>query len=272
MRNLAVSLVVVLLGACGSVPVTRSLGMLQADFADIVRTEAACSRNEIEEPVLCASDFAAMFGFVEAQADATLDVLGTPTEIGDRQIAVALHRLAAYASLEARSGNAAAHGDAGLALCDALGVAAPPRDCALLQLAGRYEQLNRFVADLTCVQGAGANCPHTKAELVDQYCPVVFRPLAASTETAKAQPLLAASVSGYLDTQVGLARDSMRALSQALIEDLVNAGGSVADIPVPACDCFGANPPSTCAGVPTETLEAVCIVASLDRDGTCPTL
>lgn len=267
MRRLTITAAAALSSACGSITVTHTLGSLQEEFAELVRTEASCESSQRPDPE-CLGDFEAMYGSIEQQAGESVGVLSGSADAGDRQIAVGLHRLAAFAAVEARSGKAASHADAGRDLCTSLGNAAPPRDCALLKVVRRYEVLNGFVADVECVRRLGeAACDPSGLKLVDGFCPDVYVPMLESTAEAKSQPLLPRNVTVYLDNQVERARTTMRALSARL-----NEGVLPSQRPTSACQCLANRRGENCANLTPEGTKAICIVNSLEpaAGGRCP--
>ena len=71
-----------LLSGCPSVQSTRALGTLQAEYGDLVRTENGCQHGPVVDEVSCLSDFQAMYGLIEAQADDALVALAASEATG----------------------------------------------------------------------------------------------------------------------------------------------------------------------------------------------
>ena len=208
---------------CQSLQTTRALGSLQAEYGDLVRTEDGCDSGELQGDV-CLADFSAMYGFIENQAAAAIAARPAQQTPGEQQITIALHRLAAFAALKSHSGQAAAHGAAGRALCDALAIK-PPRDCALLEVVGQYEVVNAYAADVQCLRDGASGCARGFESLSDAFCEQVFEPLRTRTGRAKSQYRLPAGVVAYLDAQPRRAITSQRALAECVRRALDRSGG-----------------------------------------------
>lgn len=261
----------VLLGGCESIATTHALGSLQAEYSDLVRTQAACQRPDAVEEA-CLSDFPAMYGLIEVRADGAIKRRGAAATPGERQITIGLYRLAAFAALKADSGNAAAHGAEGRRLCREM-KSPPARDCALLEVVGQYEVVERYAADVNCLARGGSDCGSTWDAAATEFCPNVYDKLVEKTLAAKSQAHLPQNVSAYLDTQVERTRTSLRALDEHLTHGL-----TLTQRPRKPCDCIGLSEldprfAQDCGNVPAHraaTFKAMCIRQSLDRDGSCP--
>lgn len=273
MWKVALLTVLVLMIGCQSIGTTRALGSLQAEYSDLVRAEAACQEDSTSSEA-CLGDFPAMYGFIEAQAEEAIDARDTSQTLTEEQITIALHRLAAFAALKSNSGKAATYADRGLALCASVQVK-PPRDCALLQVVGHYEVVNRYAADVDCLLSGLGNCPRSFDEAASDFCRGVYKPLVAATEKARTTPLLADSVAAYLDAQPPRARKSQQALASELTKGL-----GFDELPREPCQCvaLGASDPrfgELCGKVtkePAATCKAECVRRALDRGEDCPLL
>jgi hypothetical protein len=274
MRFFTVLLALLFLSGCTSITATRSLASLQTEFGSIVRTQNDCDNNRsvAEE---CFGDFETMHLSIESQARAAIDQIKDSQDLGDRQIMVGLYRLAAFASLQANTNHAADFANAGSQLCDDLGVAQPPRDCALLAVVGQYEVLKAFDADHRCLGTPGCTTDKNAEDLVNGFCNN-FDTLVNKTESAQKQPLLPASVNAYLGQQVEAAQKSMNKFAFQLTPKEPN------DQPGKPCDCIkleSSDPTfdAKCGNVPPEmrmaTFKAMCISDSFDtRPPSCPWL
>jgi hypothetical protein len=265
--------VLVVLAGCQSVRTTRALGSLQAEYSDLVRTEAACQAdNKTNEA--CLSDFPAIYGFIEAQAVEAIDARGAEQTLTEQQITIALYRLAAFAALKSNSGTAAAYGDRGLELCGSVQVK-PPRDCALWRVVGHYEVVNQYAADVNCLIAGLGGCQRSFEEAATDFCRMVYKPLIAATDKARVTPFLPESMIAYLDAQPPRARDSQQALAAKL-----TAGLGFDALPRDPCQCVrvDASDPrfgELCGDVrnePMATFKAECVRRALDRDENCPSL
>lgn len=262
---------VLVLAGCQSIQTTRALGSLQTEYSDLVRTEAACRADKAANEA-CLGDFPAMYGFIEAQAAeaiAAREGAQTPTEA---QITIALYRLAAFAALKSGSGRAADYADRGIALCRDVQVA-PPRDCALLQVVGHYEVVNQYAADVECLIHGSGDCPRSFEQAASDFCPLVYVPLLAATDRARATPLLAESAIAYLDEQPARVRESQQALADALTDGLPFDAQ-----PRKPCECVRldrsdprfAELCGAVANEPMATFKAECVRRALDRGEDCP--
>lgn len=266
-------LALVLLAGCASIRTTRALGSLQAEYGEIVRTEAACEAGT-EASDVCVGDFPAMYGFIEAQAAEAIEARPAEQALTEQQITIALHRLAAFAALRSNSGNSAAYGDKGKALCASIQVK-PPRDCALLQVVGQYEVVEKYAADVQCLIHDEADCDRTFEAAADEFCRLVYNPLVEKTAAAKADPLLPGFVAKYLDIQVAETRKPQQALAANL-----TAGLAFDAKPSDPCECvrLDRSAPSfgqLCGSVarePVATFKAECVRKALDGGHDCPTM
>ena len=262
MSQLSILLFSAVLFALGACSATRSLGTLQAEFGNIVQQQNACATGARKDSPTCLADFAATFAAIEKEALAAAMTLQGSADIGDQQIAIGLYRLAAFASLQSNSDQAATYAAAGRALCASKSLtAAPPRDCALLEVAGQYEVVNEFTGQARCLtenrcpDGITADRPGA-ANLVDTFCNGVYRPLQTKTAAAKAVEQLPASASAYLDRQLALTRDTMRALHQHVL-----SGIRPSQWPEDPCACLGDSPGAKCGNLSPAQLKARCILS-----------
>ena len=261
------------LAGCVSFKTTGSLTSLQTEFGDLVRTQALCKKTDKggEE---CLADFATMHGMIESQALDEIEELKDSKDPGDRQITIALYRLAAFASLKADTNKAADHGEAGSQLCASLANQAPPRDCALLGVVGQYEVAEGFAGSVTCLKTSGCAPAPNAEELANGYC-AIRNNLVNKSETAKQHLLLGDSVVNYIDRQVDNLDTSLATLNAHL-----RSGMPVADLPRQPCDCITLDPAdsaftSKCGRLPDATrmatFKAMCIRKSLKASpDSCP--
>lgn len=269
MRRALPLLLAVLLAGCPSLPATSVLDGLQADFEQLQREERLCLTGSFDdercpEP----AEFDSRYRDIEQEAAAVARALRNRDDSGDEQVAIGLYRVAAFASLAAGSGNAALHADRGLQRCLALGGRAPPRDCALLRVAGQYEVLNAWTAGVVCLREDGIGCePATLADAVRAFCPDVYDPLVEKTRAAREQPFLPEDVAAYLEAQLARAEATVNSLA-----DTLTRGLRFSEFPPDACACLsGESDDGRCASLPPETVEAVCIIDHLAvTDGGCP--
>jgi hypothetical protein len=252
---------------------------LQSEFGELVRSDQACKKSaEILDPIAdpCFGDISTLYAGIESEALAAIDDIEDSQDLADRQISIALYRLAAFASLKAQTRRAADHGDAGSRLCAELAAAAPPRDCALLNVVGQYEVAEAFARGVQLLQLENDAAAVDAEQLVSGFC-ANFNSLSSKTAAAKQQPYLPATVVAYLDSQVASLKTSMDTLESRLVGNL-----DLADTPKAACDCINldANDPgftARCGRLPestrSATFKAMCIRQNLRADQpTCPVL
>lgn len=84
----------------------------------------------------------------------------------------------------------------------------------------------------------------------------MYRPLQTKTAAAKAVKQLPASASAYLDRQLALTRDTMRALHQHVL-----SGIRPSQWPEDPCACLGDSPGAKCGNLSPAQLKARCILS-----------
>jgi hypothetical protein len=265
-------ILLVVLAGCESVRTTRALGSLQTEYGDLVRTEADCQRARKANEA-CLGDFPAIYASIEAEAVEAIEARRAEQALTEQQITIALYRLAAFAALKSKSGEAATYADSGLKLCGTVQVK-PPRDCALLQVVGQYEVINQYAADVKCLIAGSPDCARSFEQAADQFCRDVYKPLLAKTKKAKSVPLLPDSVVAYLDAQPPRAVKSQQALASKLTDGLRSDA-----LPTKPCDCVELNRldpnfAQSCGNVtnePMATFKAECVRRALENDKECPT-
>jgi hypothetical protein len=272
MRLFLLCFTLLFLSGCISIQTTGSLIDLQTGFGELVQTEEKCLKPNSRDET-CLIDFTTMYGDIESQAVDAIEELKGSVDTGDRQVSIALYRLAAYASLKADTNNAATYADAGSQLCADLANAAPPRDCALLKVVGQYEVVEAFDTAATCLFSSACTPGSSAEDVVSGYCEI-YSTLVKKTNAAKQQSLLPKNVSDYLDRQVKGAREAMHSLAFKLTPE------DPADQPAKPCECVNldaTDPAFTadCGNVQVSarmgTFKAICISDRLAEDPpACP--
>lgn len=272
MRILIILLTLFFITGCLSLTATRSLSSLQTDFGSIVRTQDECE-NAGTLTETCFSDFETMHADIESQAVEAINEVKDSADEADQQIAVALYRLAAFASLKANTNHADDYGDAGSMICEALAGKAPPRDCALLAVIGQYELVEAFSANVDCLLADDCETDKTADTLASGYCNI-YNKLDSKTASAKQQPLLPKKVSIYLDHRLKQSKKPMHKLAFELTPTPSSAE------PRKPCECVtmsstDAEFAESCGNLEASsrmaTFKAMCISKSLDTDEPCPT-
>lgn len=274
MRYVFITLLLIGISACSAISTTHTLGSLQEDYRATLETEGACSKGS-GFPEVCMGDFKAQYGLIEYQAKEAIKPQTELHDIGDQQIAIALYRLAAYASLSANSGNAADLADAGIDLCKKTDPP-PPRDCALLTVLGQYEVVEQFGRDVDCTIGNA--CPSggpTAESLVAGFCSKDYNKLVSKTQSAKTSygTFLSDSVVVYMNEQIEETKDWGMKLTAHITKGIpfdrkpqnpcacarqgASAGSDTLD-----CGHFGENARAI--------LLSYCINDSLVNDSSCP--
>jgi hypothetical protein len=260
MRSVILLACAALLAGCTSISSTRSLGSLQAEFGDLVRSEQACASGDAGAGLGCLGSFDDQFRYVEVQASQAVAALEGSEDRTDRQIGVGLYRLAALASWQAGSGNAAALAASGRALCAELGTARPPRDCALLEVIGYYEQADRFAAEVGRYR-AGDPEGRDLSSLAGEFCPQLHDRLVAATQRAEEVPFLEEGVRTYLQRQLRSVREQFLSLHADVLEDV-----PLGDRPRRPCACDTGSAEPVCEGLDAGVAEVMCIRAALRAD------
>jgi len=275
-RLLTLLAALVALSACApikAIQTTQTLNSLQGEYDGIVRTEAAC-KTTAKVPETCLGDFTSLYASIESQAGEAIHARGSGGTLSEQQITIALYRLAAFAALKSKSGKAADYADNGVTLCESVKVK-PPRDCALLQVAGHYEIVDRYAADVDCLKAGGRDCRRSFEKAATDFCPNVYTPLLKATNKAKTTALLPAPVTDYMNRQLDLARESQKALAAALTKNI-----RVADQPREPCECIRLDPNDphfhelcgTVTREPMATFKAECVRRTLKEEKPCPSM